>query len=365
LPGAAVADCECQSQQVRAPSIGPRFGQGLLSAEVVAGYQINWASMTKKPPNWQTFQRRLDWNLLKIFDQIAESEGVSNAAKVMLRKQPAVSASLRQLEDALQAKLCERGPSGFRLTAEGEKLYELTGEIVRLIRTAPDDINKILGELTGTLKVCMISNVFLPKLDMCFERFARENPLIRLNISIYPWEVAANLVLNSEADIAVIYQRVPKAELHYQWLCRETQHLYCGRGHPLYGTKISDPIVLGNEPFILTGLDEAEEVASFRLRYRLGNKVKAVSEDLSEVRRMINCGIGIGFLPMANAGQDEQTLWSLFDENVELPSYNLWVVSPKPHKRSPIAERFVSTVIEVLQDVKKEKARAKAVASQL
>lgn len=316
--------------------------------------------MTKKAPNWQTFQRRLDWNLLKIFDQIAESEGVSNAAKVMLRKQPAVSASLRQLEDALQVKLCERGPSGFRLTAEGEKLYELTGEIVRLIRTAPDDINKILGELTGTLKICMISNVHLPKLDLCFQKFARENPRIRLNVSIYPWEVAVNRVLSSEADIAVIYQRVPKAELHYQWLCRETQQLYCGPGHALYGTKISDPIVLGNESFILTGLDEAEEVASFRLRYGLGNKVKAVSEDLSEVKRLIQCGIGIGFLPASNARQDDEALWPLFDETVELPSYNLWVVSPKPHKRSPIAERFVATAAQVLQTAKKSKAPLKA-----
>jgi DNA-binding transcriptional LysR family regulator len=206
----------------------------------------------------------------------------------------------------------------------------------------------------------MISNVHLPKLDLCFQKFARENPRIRLNVSIYPWEVAVNRVLSSEADIAVIYQRVPKAELHYQWLCRETQQLYCGPGHALYGTKISDPIVLGSEFFILTGLDEAEEVASFRLRYGLGNKVKAVSEDLSEVKRLIQCGIGIGFLPASNARQDDEALWPLFDETVELPSYNLWVVSPKPHKRSPIAERFVATAAQVLQTAKKSKAPLKA-----
>lgn len=318
--------------------------------------------MNKKASNWQTFQRRLDWNLLKIFDQIAESEGVSNAAKVMLRKQPAVSSSLRQLEDALQVKLCERGPSGFRLTAEGERLYELTGQIVGLIRAAPDDINKVLGELTGTLKICMISNVYLPKLNQCFQKFATDNPRIRLNVSIYPWEVAVNRILSSEADIAVIYQRVPKAELHYQWLCRETQQLYCGPDHALYGTKISNPMDLGNESFILTGLDEAEEVASFRLRYNLGNKAKAVSEDLSEVKRLIQCGIGIGFLPAPNVRQDDESLWPLFDDTVELPTYNIWIVSPKPHKRSPIAERFVAVAASVLQNAQKSKRALEGVA---
>ena len=54
-------------------------------------------------------------------------------------------------------------------------------------------------------------------------------------------------------------------------------------------------MTLSAEDFILTGRDEAEEVTSFRLRYGIGNKVKAISEDLSEVKRLIQSGLGIGF----------------------------------------------------------------------
>jgi len=318
--------------------------------------------MSKKSPNWQTFFRRLDWNLLKVFHQIAQSEGVSNAAKVLLRKQPAVSSSLRQLEDLLQVKLCERGPTGFKLTAEGEKLYEIADEMVRLVRSAPDDVNKVLGELTGTLRLSMISNIILPTLDKCLHEFATENPRVRLKISTIPWEAAVNSVLDAETDIAVVYQRVPKAELHYQWLCRETQELYCGPSHKLYRTKIADPTALSDEGFILTGLDEAEEIASFRLRYGLGNKVKAQSEDLSEVRRLIQAGIGIGFLPTLNSGAaaNQSALWPLFADTVDLPSYNLWVVSAKPHKRSPGAERFVATVDRALNNQKNKRERQRS-----
>ena len=307
--------------------------------------------MNKKPPRWQTFTRRLDWNLLKVFYQIVQSEGVSNAAKVLLRKQPAVSASLRQLEELLQVKLCERGPSGFKLTAEGEKLYELVEEMVKLVRAAPDDLNKVLGELTGTLRICMISNVILPDLDKCLQEFVRDNPRIRLHTEIFPWQEAVNRVLQSQADIAVVYQRVPSADLHYQWLCREAQQLYCGPNHKLRKSRIAEPATLSDEYFILTGLDEAEEVASFRLRYGLGNRIKAISEDLSEVKRLIHAGIGVGFLPISNAvgTANQSALWPLFDESVELPSYNLWVVSPKPNKRSPAAERFVTTAARLVQ----------------
>ena len=288
---------------------------------------------------------------MKVFHQIVQSGGISNAAKALLRKQPAVSASLRQLEDLLQVKLCDRGPSGFRLTAEGERMYELVDEIFRLVRTAPDDLNKVLGELTGTLKICMISNVILPILDTSFQEFAKENPRIRLNISIYPWEEGVNRVVDMEADAAVVYHAVPKAELDYQWLCRETQHLFCGPTHKLYQSTIADPMTLSAEDFILTGRDEAEEVTSFRLRYGIGNKVKAISEDLSEVKRLIQAGLGIGFLPLGNAVSpaDQPPLWPLFPDSVDLPCYNLWLVSPKPHKRSPAAERFIATVARQTQ----------------
>jgi DNA-binding transcriptional LysR family regulator len=302
--------------------------------------------MRRKPPSWQTFTRRLDWNLIKVYHQIVQSQGISNAAKVLLRKQPAVSASLRQLEELLQVRLCERGPAGFKLTAEGEKLYELAEKMVKLLRAAPDDINKVLGEITGVLDICLISNLVLPILNQGFQVFATQNPRMHLKISIFPWQEAVHRVLEAQTDVAVVYQRVRNAELDYQWLCRETQYLYCGPSHRLYGQTVSDPLSLRDEPFVLTGLDEAEEVAGFRLRYGLGNNVSAISEDLSEVRRLINAGIGIGFLPAANlSGPADQTgLWQLLVNSLDLPTYNLWVVARHAHKRSPAADRFISTM---------------------
>lgn len=210
-------------------------------------------------------------------------------------------------------------------------MNELVEEIARLVRSAPDDINEVLGELTGTITICMISNVILPVFDQCLEDFARDNPRVKLNIAIYPWQEAVTHVLELQADVAVVYHQVPKAELHYHWLCRETQRLYCGPNHKLYNVKVSDPMTLSREPFVLTGRDEAEEVTNFRLRYGLGSKVRAMSEDLSEAKRLIHAGIGIGFLPAVNAVStaNQGDLWPLLDDSsVDLPSYDLWLVRP-------------------------------------
>ena len=44
------------------------------------------------------FSSGLDWNLLKVFNAIVEAGGVSPAARVLNRKQPAISLALKRLE---------------------------------------------------------------------------------------------------------------------------------------------------------------------------------------------------------------------------------------------------------------------------
>ena len=72
----------------------------------------------------ETFLRDLDWNLLKIFDQIVRSGGLSAAARQMPQNQPALSLALKRLEERLEITLCRRGPGGFELLVEGELVAE-------------------------------------------------------------------------------------------------------------------------------------------------------------------------------------------------------------------------------------------------
>ncbi|MCJ9712719.1 LysR family transcriptional regulator, partial [Bordetella hinzii] len=45
--------------------------------------------------------RSLDWNLLRTFLVIAEAQGISAAADILGRTQPAVSAALKRLEETM------------------------------------------------------------------------------------------------------------------------------------------------------------------------------------------------------------------------------------------------------------------------
>lgn len=105
----------------------------------------------------QRFRRQLDWNLLKIFQEIVAAGGISRASHELARKQPAVSLALRRLEDRLGVRLCERGPRGFTLTAEGEAAAEICDEIGRLVALLPERVEAMGEELRGRVRIRLIS----------------------------------------------------------------------------------------------------------------------------------------------------------------------------------------------------------------
>ena len=63
-----------------------------------------------------------DW--YKIFCIAAEYGSITVAAEKMFISQPAVSQTIRQLEEALDCSLFLRTSKGVKLTAEGELLYK-------------------------------------------------------------------------------------------------------------------------------------------------------------------------------------------------------------------------------------------------
>ncbi|MEX3517746.1 LysR family transcriptional regulator [Corynebacterium camporealensis] len=78
----------------------------------------------------------MDRRLLETFRAVTKSGSVSKAAADLHLTQPAVSKQLKKLEDHLEIKLVQRTPNGIALTAAGDMLYDLSGDIINRINSA-------------------------------------------------------------------------------------------------------------------------------------------------------------------------------------------------------------------------------------
>lgn len=68
------------------------------------------------------YNKNINLNLYKTFYDVAKSESISEAVKKTFTSQPAISKSIKKLEETLNVKLFYRNLDGIKLTSEGEKL---------------------------------------------------------------------------------------------------------------------------------------------------------------------------------------------------------------------------------------------------
>jgi DNA-binding transcriptional LysR family regulator len=250
------------------------------------------------------FALALDWNLLKIFHEIVQAAGISEAARRTSRKQPALSMALRRLEDHLGAKLCRRGPGGFALTHEGEVLAELCEGFQESVREIPASIRHMSAELHGRVRIQLISNLIDPAIDRAIETFHQSHGGVEIFVSVTTWDVVKRSILRNEVEIGIAPAHHKDPQLHYELLFREIYRPYCGRTHPLFGKTLKSPRDLAREAIVLTGADEPDELTRYRMRYDLGRHVGGLSEHLEEARRLAALGLGICFLPEAFVSDD-------------------------------------------------------------
>jgi DNA-binding transcriptional LysR family regulator len=262
-----------------------------------------------RPFTGRHFARNLDWNLLRAFHEIVQAGGISRAAQRTGQKQPALSMALKRLEDHIGARLCRRGPGGFKLTREGELLAETCASIFGSVAHIPHSVANVATDVHGRVRIQLISNLVDARIDDAIQSFHHAHELVEIFVSVATWDVIQRSVLRNEVEIGIApapaHHRDP--DLHYEVLFHEVYRPYCGRSHPLFGVTVDQPADLAGYSFVLTGADEPDQQTKFRQRYGLGRHVAGLSEHLEEARRLTVLGLGLCFLPEAFASRDTAT----------------------------------------------------------
>lgn len=143
--------------------------------------------------------RDLDWDDLRFFLAVSERASISGAAAVLQVNHSTVVRRLTSLEKRLGARLFDRLPDGYELTAQGNELRDRLRGVTEQIEAAGRSLSgRDLG-LSGAVRITtdtLMHGLLMP----CLAEFRGLNPAIRIEI------VINNTFLNltqREADIAV------------------------------------------------------------------------------------------------------------------------------------------------------------------
>ena len=140
--------------------------------------------------------------LYRAFYAVATHLNISIAAKELYISQPAISKSIKKLEDNLGTPLFVRNSRGVKLTEEGQLLYDYVSKAFNNLESGEEQIKRIKDLGIGQIKIGVSTTLCKYILLNYLKGFIKDNPHIQ--ITIQSSNETLQLLANNKIDIGLI-----------------------------------------------------------------------------------------------------------------------------------------------------------------
>ena len=144
-----------------------------------------------------------DYNLYKIFLYLYEEKSISKTANKLYVSQPAISYSLKELENQLGYTLFYRNSKGIEPTTEAKELYGYISTAFNILNDAEEHINNLNNLNIGTIRIGTISHIFVFYLSQYIEKFRKLFPNISFEIVCKSTADMVSMLETRKLDIIV------------------------------------------------------------------------------------------------------------------------------------------------------------------
>jgi LysR family transcriptional regulator, pca operon transcriptional activator len=172
---------------------------------------------------------------LRTFVEVARQRSVGRAADILHVSQPAVSKTIRELEQVLGTPLVERDGRGIRLTRFGEVFLQHAGDSLAAIRRGIDSLSRARANLEPPLRVGALPTVAARIMPTAIERFLALNTGVTVKIVSGENTVLLDQLRSDQLDLVVGRLAAPDQMkgLNYAHLYAEQVVFAVRPDHPL------------------------------------------------------------------------------------------------------------------------------------
>ena len=173
---------------------------------------------------------------LRSFLAVAERGSVQGAARQMGVTQPAVTRSIRDLEQELGALLFERSGTGMNLTEIGHAVLRRAGGVQAEVSRIQDEVAQLTGRSAGTVAVGLSFVAHAGLLPKVIDAFRRRVPNVQLEIKESLFAQVEPDIYNGAVDFYVgpmPPQNAFQGKLLVEPLFNNQRQIFCRRGHVL------------------------------------------------------------------------------------------------------------------------------------
>jgi DNA-binding transcriptional LysR family regulator len=239
----------------------------------------------------------LDLFQLETFLNVAREGSFSRAAKKLYRTQPAVSQTVRKLEDEIGESLFDRSSREGILTDTGKVLLEYAEKLLNMRGEAIGAIHELREMNKG--KLCIAANEFtclylLPVLN----DFRRLHPMIKVTIERSFASKIPDELLNHSVEMGLLTYR-PDDSLRSTLVYRDELAFVVPPTHPMARMKEVSIKQLGTEYFVAHHVPSpyrAKVLDTFQKR-KVPLHMEVEMPSLEAIKKFVAMGNGVALIP--------------------------------------------------------------------
>jgi len=181
----------------------------------------------------------VDLRQLRYFRTVVEHGSFRRAAEALHISPPALSLSIKSLENSLGVELLDRKPGRVLPTSFGHSLYNNALKIQADVQRALDDLNEIRGIGSGRLAIGLLPYGISSTMGRLIGRFCERYPNVMIETALGSLNFLLGRLRQGELDFLVTETRgtLSDTTLSQEPLFRLRYGLVVGQKHPLAGKR--------------------------------------------------------------------------------------------------------------------------------
>lgn len=286
----------------------------------------------------------INYELYKVFYQVASTMSFSEASRQLYISQSAVSQSIKSLEQKLGHPLFIRSTKKVSLTPEGETLYRHITPAIHMIQSAEEQIMAKDG-LNGQLRIGASDTICRYFLVPYLNRFHTQYPNVHIKIMNQPSSICMELLKQNQVDLVIV--NTPMEQLK-NYSFSKTVH------------EFKDVFVVNSRYFNISAstltLTQLKELPLITLEsrttssqflhnllqkhgLRITPEIELNSNDL--ILDLTDIGLGIGFLPDYML-KDLSTELTILNTEFEMPKRQLVLSINQTNRNNTVIQEFLN-----------------------
>ena len=243
---------------------------------------------------------------LKMFCDLAETESFTNAAQISGVTQSAVSQQMSSLERIFKSLLIERSKKIFRLTREGQVLYDYSKQILQAYDSLNNSMQELKDIISGNIRVSTIYSIGLHDLPQYVTKFMKGYPTVNINVQYRHANQVYEDVLSNVVDLGLVAYPVKNLKLETVALRKEPLVLICHPQHPFARLKKVKLKELGGQKIVGFEPDIPSRLALDKILREHGVAVKYAMEfdNVDTVKRAVEIDAGVSIVPGGTVEQE-------------------------------------------------------------